>query len=131
MQSDLQLPADAETVPIDTTELLAGQPGEIGTATADPRHGFSSQLSYIALGLAAGFGIVEWVAISQATGGNATAASIIAQTLIVVTAVPFALGLIGAIRGPHRMWGIAAMLVSLVANPFILTSVLTFFGDHG
>ena len=45
------------------------------------------------------------------------------------TALPLALGLLAVIRNRKRGWGIAAMILSLVANPVLLLTALRFFGS--
>jgi hypothetical protein len=54
---------------------------------------------------------------------------VIAQLLIGLTVIPFVLGTVALVRGPHPRWAIAAMMVSVIANPFILRTVLSFFGS--
>lgn len=82
-----------------------------------------------AFGLAIILVVAEGVAIYLGSSGSAATATTLGQILVVLTALPLALGLIAAIRGPHREWGIAAMIVSVVANPLILLGVLSFFGS--
>ena len=86
-------------------------------------------IAYIAFAIALVLVIIEGVAIYLASNGGAMAATTLGQILVVLTAVPLALGLFAAIRGPHREWGIAAMVVAIVANPLILLNVLSFFGS--
>lgn len=73
--------------------------------------------------------IAQGVAINLASTGSPVAATVIAQLLIGLTVIPFVLGVVALVRGPHRGWAIAAMIVSVIANPFILLSVLSFFGS--
>jgi hypothetical protein len=73
--------------------------------------------------------ITQGVAINLATTGSPAAATVIAQLLIGLTVIPFVLGTVALVRGPHRRWAIAAMMVSVIANPFILRTVLSFFGS--
>lgn len=72
--------------------------------------------------------ITEVVAINLATSGSPDAAVVIAHVLNGLTAIPFVLGIVGVVRGPHPGWAIAAMIVSVIANPFLLRTILTFFG---
>ena len=72
--------------------------------------------------------ITESTAINLANTGNPAAATVLAQLLNWLTVIPFALGVVALVRGPHRGWAIAAMIVSVIANPFILLTVLSFFG---
>lgn len=98
-------------------------------APAPARVRRSAPIAYIAFGIALVLVIIEGIAIYVASNGGAVAATTLGQVLVVLTALPFALGLISAIRGPHREWGIAAMVVAVVANPLILLTVLSFFGS--
>ncbi len=85
-------------------------------------------LGYVAFGIAVLLVIAEGVAVYLGSFGEPAVATIIGQVLVVVTAFPFALGLLAAIRNRKREWGIAAMVLAVIANPFILINVLGFFG---
>lgn len=85
-------------------------------------------LGYTAFAIAVVLVIAEGVAINLATNGQPVTATAIGQVLVVLTALPLALGLFVALRGPKREWGIAAMVVAVIANPLILLNVLSFFG---
>ncbi len=85
-------------------------------------------LGYIAFTAAVVLAIAEGIAISLAYSNQQALAASIGQVLVVLSALPLALGLFVAIRGPRREWGIAAMVVAIVANPLILINVLSFFG---
>lgn len=73
--------------------------------------------------------ITQGVAINLASSGSQAAATTIAQLLIWLTVIPFVLAVIALVRGPHRGWAIASMIVSVIANPIILRLVLSFFGS--
>lgn len=85
-------------------------------------------LGYVAFGIGVLLVIAEGVAVYLGSFGEPAVATIIGQVLVVITAFPFALGLLAAIRNRNREWGIAAMVLAVVANPFILINVLGFFG---
>ncbi len=85
-------------------------------------------LGYVAFTIAVILVIAEAIAISLATNGQPLLATTIGQVLVVLTALPLAVGLFVALRGPKREWGIAAMVVAFIANPLILLNVLSFFG---
>ncbi|MEO6941578.1 MAG: hypothetical protein ABI124_01040 [Terrimesophilobacter sp.] len=102
-------------------------PGEV--ESAPPRVRRALPTAHIAFAIAVVLVIIEGVAIYLASNGGALAATTLGQVLVVSTAFPLALGLFAAIRGPHREWGIAAMVVAVIANPFILLNVLSFFGS--
>ncbi|MBB5633391.1 hypothetical protein BKA04_001614 [Cryobacterium mesophilum] len=108
--------------------MLDEFPGSTGDVAVTPERR-PLPIASTAFGLAIVVLVFEGVAIYLASSGSAGAATTLGQILVVVTAIPLALGLIAAIRGPHREWGIAAMIVSVIANPLILLGVLSFFGS--
>ncbi len=83
----------------------------------------------VAFVLAVALLITEGVAINLATTGSLAAATVTAQLLNGLTVIPFALGVVALVRGPYRGWAIAAMIVSVIANPFMLRTVLSLFGS--
>lgn len=85
-------------------------------------------LGCIAFGIAVLLLIAEGVAVYLASFGQPGAATIIGQVLVVLTALPLALGIVAVLRRRNTAWGIAAMVLAVVANPLILINVLTFFG---
>lgn len=85
-------------------------------------------LGYLAFGIAVLLVIAEAVAVYLGSNDEPTAATVIGQILVVITAFPFALGLLAVLRNRNREWGIAAMVLAIIANPFILINVLGFFG---
>lgn len=128
-------PAAAEQ-PIE--EVAPGEvaPGEIAPE-GEPREQSRDELreprepwplGYLAFGIAVLLVIVEGVAVYLGSFGEPAVATIIGQFLVVFTAFPFALGLLAVIRNRNREWGVAAMVLALIANPFILINVLGFFG---
>ncbi|MBX3091615.1 MAG: hypothetical protein KF801_03800 [Cryobacterium sp.] len=86
-------------------------------------------LGYVAFGIALVLAIIEGVAIFLASSRQPAIATTVGQILVVVTALPLALGLMVALRGPQRAWGIAAIVLAVVANPLVLLNVLSFFGS--
>lgn len=83
----------------------------------------------VAFMLALALLITQGVAINLASSGSPAAATTLAQLLIWMTVIPFMLAVVALVRGPHRGWAIAAMIVSVIANPLILRLVLSFFGS--
>jgi hypothetical protein len=96
--------------------------------TEPPTRRRALPLGYIAFAIAVILVIAEGVAVVLASSGQPGVATTIGQILVVLTALPLALGLFVALRGPRREWGIAAMVVAVIANPLILINVLSFFG---
>ncbi len=86
-------------------------------------------LGHIAFGFAVLLVILEGVAVYLASSGEPGVATVLGQVLVVATALPLALGLLAVIRNRKRGWGIAAMILSLVANPVLLLTALRFFGS--
>jgi hypothetical protein len=117
--------ADADPLVVEpATELLSA--GEASTVPAKAHTPWP--LGYIAFGIAVLLVLAEGVAVYLASSGQPAAATIIGQVLVVLTALPLALGLVAVLRGRNREWGLAAMVLAVVANPFILINVLGFFG---
>lgn len=111
-----------------TERLAAGTPVAETQPAEGPAKAHSPwPLGYIAFGIAVLLVIAEGVAVYLASSGQPAAATIVGQVLVVLTALPLALGLVAALRGRNREWGIAAMVLAVVANPFILINVLGFF----
>ena len=105
-------------------ELAPDSTPDVDTAT---HAGKPWPLGIIAFVLAALLAAVEAVAIYLASNGQPVIATVIGQALIVVTALPLALGVFAVIRRRDRNWGSAAIIVSIVANPLILLNILGFF----
>ncbi|WP_349899779.1 hypothetical protein [Parafrigoribacterium soli] len=101
-------------------------PTEIGEPPA-PRSP-TATLGWIAIGLVALCVLADAVAVTLAVGRYWPAATTIAQGTNVATAVVFVVGLFAAFRRPARWLGILAMVLAVLANPFILTHLLDFLG---
>lgn len=86
-------------------------------------------LGLVAFAVAVVLAILEIVAIALANSGEPGAATVLGQVLVLLTALPLALGLYAAVRGMNRGWGIAAVAVAVLANPLILVNLLSFFGE--
>lgn len=111
-------------------EVAPGEvaPGEIAQEEQPRELWRPWPLGYLAFGIAVLLVIVEGVAVYLGSFGEPAVATIIGQFLVVFTAFPFALGLLAVIRNRNREWGVAAMVLAVIANPFILINVLGFFG---
>ena len=100
-------------------------------APREPRGGLranGSGLGVLALVLALGFAAVHTVAILTAADGDFALASQLAVVAIVGTVITLVLGVIVVVIGAGRRWGVAAALLSVLANPFALRHILDFFG---
>jgi len=84
-------------------------------------------LGVAATGGALALAIVVAVAVSVAADGDHEAGTGLAWFAIVGTALTFALGIAAVVLRRGRRWGVVAVILSLVVNPFILTRLLAFF----
>ena len=84
-------------------------------------------LGILAVVLVIVVGIVHVASIVLATGGDYELASFMAIAAIAGSVVSLVMGAIAAIAGLGRWWGLIAMVISIVVNPFVLLKVLTFF----
>ncbi|MHB1170979.1 MAG: hypothetical protein ACYCZY_00490 [Lacisediminihabitans sp.] len=109
-----------------TTIELAG-PEPMGTEPT-PRKP-TRRLGGIALALSAVFLVTEASAIVLAVAQSWGVATILAQLIIVLTAVSFIVGLIAVIMNRGRGLGMAAMLLSVVANPLVLVKLFALLGS--
>ncbi|HAM26735.1 MAG TPA: hypothetical protein DCP11_08550 [Microbacteriaceae bacterium] len=73
--------------------------------------------------------IVEAVAISIGAAGQWTAATVLAWCAISLTVVSFLGGLAAVIRARGRRWGVAAMVLSVLANPLVLVWLFRALGN--
>jgi len=85
-------------------------------------------LGTVALSLAAVCVVADVMAVILATQRYWNSATLIAQATTVATIFVFVVGLFAAFRRPARWLGIGAMVVAVLANPFILTHLLNFLG---
>jgi hypothetical protein len=82
----------------------------------------------MALGIAMLFAVADVVAIVLAVQRSWESATLIAQASNLGTAIAFIAGLYAIRHRPGRRLGIAAMVLAVIANPFILTHLLAFLG---
>jgi hypothetical protein len=85
--------------------------------------GFSATL--LALGMLAVFIYAE----TSAVAGEASRATTLAWIAIVGSTITGVLGAIALFGGFGRRWGVAAILVSIVANPTAVIAILDLFGS--
>jgi hypothetical protein len=93
-----------------------------------PRRAPTAALGWVAIGLAAACVVLDVVAVVLAIQRYWVSATLIAQGTTVATILVFVVGLFAAFRRPARWLGIGAMVVAVLANPFILTHLLNFLG---
>lgn len=106
----------------------AFDPGNWPDAGDPPRARRSWPVGIIALALAVLFAVAEVVGVLLANAGQFGIATIIGQSLIMLTVLSFLLGLFAVIRRRGRVWGAIAMVLSLFVNPLVLINLLALFG---
>jgi hypothetical protein len=84
----------------------------------------------VALGVAALGTAVEIVAIAIGSAGQWPLATVLAWVAIVLTVVAAALGVVAVVRTRGRAWGVAAIVVAVLGNPFVQIGVLRALGAH-
>lgn len=97
-------------------------------ATPKPPRAPTAALGWVALGLAALCVIADVVAVVLAVQRYWVSATLIAEGTNLATAIVFVVALFAAWRRPARWLGIIAMIVAILANPFILSHLLAFLG---
>jgi hypothetical protein len=86
-------------------------------------------LGAAALALAALCVLADVVAVAAAAAGYWGLGTAIAEAVMVGTLVPFGLGIVAAVFRRGRGFGVAAVVVSVLAHPLVLTGILNFL--HG
>lgn len=102
------------------------------SAPSAPKHAprrRGTQIGIIAFALAALFAAADIAAIALAGTGDWGVGSLIGQSTTVLTIVSFVLGVVAVILDRGRGWGVAGIILSVVANPFVLTNLLSFFAQ--
>jgi hypothetical protein len=85
-------------------------------------------LGVVGLVLAVAAAVLQVLGIIQATGLNWQRGTLLAWLAIGVSTVAFLVGLIAIILNRGRRWGVAAMIVAIVANPWLLALLLGSLG---
>jgi hypothetical protein len=121
---------EGESHRVSVTTPALGAPDALvtGAQSAELPRAPTAALGWVALSLAAACIIADVMAVVLATQRYWVSATAIAQGASVATAVVFVVGLFAAFRRPARWLGIGAMILAILANPFILTNLLTFLG---
>ncbi|HEY9499400.1 MAG TPA: hypothetical protein VIQ78_10295 [Terrimesophilobacter sp.] len=120
--------ADADGFDHDGFDRAGFDPGNWPDAGEPPRVRRPWPIGIIALTLAVLLAAAEVVGVLLAGNGQFGVATLIGQSLIVLTLLPFLLGLFAVIRGRGRGWGIGAMVLSVLVNPLVLINLLGLFG---
>jgi hypothetical protein len=103
-----------------TIEYPGDEPA-VQPAPADRRLGFTAVV------LAAGFGVIVGIAVAAAAEGDHATGTALAWFAIVGTVFTLALGISAVVLHRGRRWGVVAVILSLIVNPWILTQILSFF----
>jgi hypothetical protein len=88
----------------------------------------TERLGRVALVAAALFALLEIAAIIVGSGQHWATATVLGEAVIALTVVSFVAGLIAVVRGRGRRAGIAAVIVSVLANPLVQIAVLGLIG---
>jgi hypothetical protein len=78
--------------------------------------------------LAIAAGVVQGIAIGQASNLNWERGTLLAWVAIGLSSAALLVGLAAVILNRGRRWGVVAMLAGLIANPFLLARLLDVFG---
>ncbi|GAB3039425.1 hypothetical protein GCM10027052_19490 [Parafrigoribacterium mesophilum] len=121
-----------------TSNAEAAESWPTDGAPPDPQRGrsgrsaraVSAPLGLVALGLALLFVLGDGIAIAAASSGNWSLGTSIAQAMMGATVVSLALAVVAAVLGRGRRFAIAAAIISVLANPLVLTGILTFAGSR-
>jgi hypothetical protein len=88
-----------------------------------------ARLGIAAFGLAAALALTDVLAIALASAGYWSVGTVLGVAASGLTILSLGLGLAAIVLGRGRGWGIAASILSLVANPWLLTRILSFFAQ--
>jgi hypothetical protein len=86
-------------------------------------------LGFIALGLAVLTVAAHAVAVVMASGDDFAPATIAGYVAIALSVASVLAGALAVILRRGRLWGIIAMILGVIANPFLLLVVLRFVGE--
>jgi hypothetical protein len=92
-----------------------------------PQH--RASLGIAALAVSALCVLADGVAVAAAAAGHWGLGTTIAEAIMVAALVPFALGIVAIAFHRGRGFAVAAVTVSVLAHPLVLTGILTFL--HG
>ena len=74
--------------------------------------------------------VLEVVGVLLAVGGAYASATFIGQAIIVLTFVPFVLGIVAVILNRGRLTGAIAVVLAVLTNPLVLNAILGYFGGR-
>jgi hypothetical protein len=125
------IPVITETQLLETSGLpaeapAAEQPESEPTRPAVPRW----IVGVAALVFAVATIVVHIVGIVVASGGDWEAGTALGYVAIGTSILGFAVGVVAVVLGRGRVLGVVAVVLSILANPFVLLQVLNFFGGR-
>ncbi len=88
-------------------------------------------LGRVSFALAVGAVAVETAAIAIGSGGGWAVATGLAGLVIGLTAVAFVLGIVAVLAARARRWGVAGVVLSVLANPLVLVGLFSALGARG
>ena len=115
-----------EPAPEPTTEP-ASEPPTPDVAEPTPR-AKTPRLGAAAVALAVVAGVLQGVAIAVATGGDFGAATALAIAAITLAVATVGAGIVAIVLDRGRRLGVAAAVVGVIANPWLLQGILRLVG---
>ncbi|MET4702877.1 hypothetical protein [Frigoribacterium sp. UYMn621] len=88
------------------------------------------RLGVVALALSVLAAALEWVAIATGSGGAWGAATVLAWFVIGLFALASVLGMVAVLARQGRSLGLAAIILSLLANPLTLVGIFSVLGSR-
>jgi hypothetical protein len=127
-----------QTVPIPVVSeadlrVPVGLPAESPVATgpvATRRHSPRWVIGAVSLAIAVATVILHIVAVSIASGGDWAAGTVVGYVAIGTSILGIAVGALAILLSRGRGLGIVAVVVSILANPYLLLQLLNFFSGR-
>lgn len=110
--------AEEEQEPVDPE-----QPAE---SAAEASRTKTAWVGIVALGLSVCAAVLHVIAVVVASGNDFEPATLLGYGAIGVSALGVIVGIVAVIMGRGRRWGVAAIVLGLIANPLLLLVVLRF-----
>lgn|GEM_PF-3274754 len=123
-QNDMDSLFTRPVPPVDPSGLIAAPDGADAFDDEIPARPRGPWLGVGALALVGIVAIIDGIAISVAYDDDYDTAIALAIVAIAIATASFGLGLAAVITRRGRAWGVAAMVLSVVANPYLLAGML-------
>lgn len=118
-------PAPIVTVEMTDVRVVEPEQAALPAGSAAPPRARTRWLGVIALGGVILSMAVQTAAIVVASGQDAPAGTVLAWIAIILSGLGAVVGVAAAVLGRGRSWGIAAAVVAVLTNPFVLLQLLT------